>query len=84
MEVIESGASGLLKLVKVSLATNVFINIYGGFKVGKLVAKGCWGGLKGLSIHAWIVSQASFKWDPKLGGVIHILKVWMALFRSQL
>jgi hypothetical protein len=66
------------------LATNVFINIYGGFKVGKLVAKGCWGGLKGLSIHAWIVSQASFKWDPKLGGVIHILKVWMALFRSQL
>ncbi len=38
---IESGASGLLKLVKVSLATNVFINIYGGFKVGKLVAKGC-------------------------------------------
>jgi hypothetical protein len=30
MEVIESGASGLLKWVEVSLATNVFIKIYGG------------------------------------------------------
>jgi hypothetical protein len=41
MEVIESGASGLLKLVKVSLAINVFIKIYGVFRVGKEVAKGC-------------------------------------------
>jgi len=41
MEVIESEASGLLKLVKVSLAINVFIKIYGVFRVGKEVAKGC-------------------------------------------
>jgi hypothetical protein len=31
--------------------------------------------VKGLFFKQDLISQASFKWDPKLGGVIHILKV---------